>query len=146
MYTILVTVKRLSSVDGEIIGFLLCIALSTKFIHFRVLKRNVFRRCYSHFLFLIFVFYPTLAIYNLLLTKNTIKNPQQSCRWGAMKFKISNLTFLFFIEIHQIIIHLFFFIPAFFYIFFGAFWIDKIHFDLNMSVQINYVFYRFSGV
>ena len=48
--------------------------------------------------------------------------------------KIFDLDFLLFIEINQIIIHLFFFIPTFFNKFISAFGINKVQFNLNIGV------------
>ena len=45
------------------------------------------------------------------------------------------LAFLFFIEVNKVVIHLFFFVPAFFYKFFSTFRINEIQFDLNVGIH-----------
>lgn len=56
------------------------------------------------------------------------------------------LTFLFFVKIHQVIIHLAFFVPAFFNEFFGAFRVDEIQFNLNIRIETDHIFNRFAHI
>ena len=60
---------------------------------------------------------------------------------GAIQLRLSYfyLTFLFLIKIHQVIIHLPFFIPAFFHEFLGRFRVDEVQADLDIGIEMDHV-------